>query len=454
MKMIVVGCGKIGISIISSLVAEGHDVVAIDDDPAVIEEITNIYDAMGVCGNGADNDTLREAGVSDCEVFVAVTGSDETNMLSCFIAKRLGAKHTIARIRNPEYNDDSLGFLCQQLGLSSAINPDLLGAQEIHDILKFPSAVNVEKFSRRRIEMVEIVLRSECPINGMALYELRRQYSSKFLVCAVQRDGQVHIPGGSFVLEAGDRVALTASPVEIQKLLRKIGILQKQAKNVMILGAGNTAYYLAKMLISAGSSVKIIEKDEARCRDICESLPEAVVIHGDGAKQEILSEEGLASVDAFVALTGTDEQNILISIFAASRGVPKVIAKVSRPELAVMAEKLGLECVVSPRRSVSSVITRYARAVQNTLGSNVETLHRIMDGKAEVLEFNVREDFAYNGVPLKEMKLKPDVLVAGIIRGRKTIIPAGDDFIASGDKVIVLAAGQILGDLGDIAVKQ
>ena len=454
MRVIIVGSGDIGASMVSSLVAEGHDVVVIDDDPAVIEEITNIYDAMGVCGNGADNDALNEAGVDKCEIFAAVTGSDETNMLSCFIAKRLGAKHTIARIRNPEYNDESLGFLCQQLGLSSSVNPEMLVAKEIHDILKFPSAVNIESFSARRIEMVELMLKSDCPMNGMALYELRRQYSSKFLICAVQRNGEVHIPGGSFRLEEGDRIALTASPAEIQKLLRRLGILQKQAKNVMILGAGNTAFYLAKLLIANGSSVKIIEKDEERCREICEQLPEAVILHGDGAKQEILLEEGLESCDAFVSLTGSDEENILISIFASSQGVPKVIAKVNRPELASMAEKLGLDCVVSSRRSVSNILTRYARAVQNSLGSNVETLHRIMDGKAEVLEFNVRGDFAYIGVPLKEMKLKSDVLVAGIIRGRKTVIPSGDDTILEGDKVIVLDAGHILRDLGDIIQKQ
>lgn len=454
MRMIIVGCGKIGTTIVSSLVAEGHDVVVVDDDPGVIEEITNIYDAMGVCGNGADNDTLTEAGVEKCEVFAAMTGSDETNMLSCFIAKCLGAKHTIARIRNPEYNDKSLGFLCQQLGLSSSVNPDMLVAKEIHDILKFPSAVNVESFSARRIEMVELVLKSDCPMNGMALYELRRQYSSKFLICAVQREGEVHIPGGNFKLGEGDRIALTAAPSEIQKLLRRLGILQKQARKVMIIGASRISFYLAKLLIANGSSVKVIEKDEARCREFCEYVPEAVVIHGDGAKQEILMEEGIEQMDAFVALTGSDEMNILISIFASNQKLPKVITKVSRPEQVSMAEKLGLDCVVSPRRSVSSLLTRYARAVQNSLGSNVETLHRIMDDKAEVLEFNVRGDFGYMGIPLKEMKLKSNILIAGIIRGRKTLIPSGDDTINQGDKVIVLATGHILGDLGDIIQKQ
>ena len=450
MRIIIVGCGKIGTTIIASLVNEGHDVVAVDDNPDIIADITNTYDAMGVCGNGADCETLAEAEVEKAELFVSVTGSDELNMLSCFIARRMGAKHTIARIRNPEYNDSSLGFLCQQLDLSVSINPELLAAQELFNMLKFPSAVNVETFSGQSFEIVELRLKADSPLIGMKLLELRKRYQAKFLVCVVQRGEDVYIPDGNFELKSGDKIGLTASPLEIQKLLKMLGILQKKARNVMILGASRTAYYLAKLLTGSGNSVKIIEKDRERCEEFCNSLPGAVIICGDGAEPELLLEEGLGSVDAFVALTGMDEENILLSFFANAQNVPKVIPKVNRNELSSMAEKLGLDSMVSPQKMVSDVLTRYARALQNSLGSNVETLYKIMDGKAEALEFNVQPDFRFLEVPLKEMKLKDNVLVAGIVRGRKTIIPVGDDVIRSGDRVIVLSTEHRLHDLSDI----
>ncbi len=450
MRIIVVGCGKIGNTIVGSLVNEGHDVVAIDDDPDIIASVTNTYDAMGVCGNGADCETLGEAEVEKAELFVSVTGSDELNMLSCFIAKRMGAKHTIARIRNPEFNDSSLGFLCQQLDLSVSINPELLAAQELFNILKFPSAVNVETFSGQSFEIVELRLKEDSPLVGMKLMELRKRYQAKFLICAVQREDAVYIPDGNFELKSGDKIGLTASPMEIQKLLKMLGILQKKARDIMILGASRIAYYLAKMMVAEGNSVKIIEKDRERCEEFCNILPGAVIICGDGAHPELLLEEGLATTDAFVALTGTDEENILLSFFANAQKVPKVISKINRSELSSMAENLGLDSMVSPQKTISDVLTRYARALQNSLGSNVETLYKIMDGKAEALEFNVQPDFRFLEVPLKEMKLKTNILVAGIIRGHKTIIPAGDDVIRSGDKVIVLSTEHRLQDLADI----
>ncbi|MFA6948672.1 MAG: Trk system potassium transporter TrkA [Eubacteriales bacterium] len=450
MKIIIVGCGKIGTTIIASLVAEGHDVVAVDDNPSAIAEISNIYDAMCVCGSGADCETLTEAGVDKVELFVAVTGSDELNMLSCFIAKRMGAKHTIARIRNPEYNDSSLGFMRAQLDLSDSINPEQLAAQELYNILKFPSAVNIETFSARNFEMVELRLKPDSQLNGMRLMDMRKKYQANFLVCAVARDEKIYIPDGKFELRSGDRIGLTAAPNEIQKLLKMLGILQKQARSVMILGASRTAYYLAKLLIAGGNTVKIIERDPKRCQEFCTSLPGAVMICGDGAQQELLLEEGIRSMDAFVALTGMDEENILISFFASSQNVSKVISKVNRGELASMAEKLGLDCIVSPKKIISDVLTRYARALQNSVGSNVETLYKLMDGKTEALEFNVQPDLKFLATPLRDMTFKPDILIAGIIRGRKTIIPSGEDVIMSGDKIVVLAAGQQLHDLSDI----
>ena len=450
MNIIVVGCGKIGTTILSSLVAEGHNVVALDSNPNTINEITNLYDAIGICGNGNDCDTLSEAGVEKAELFVAVTGSDEFNMLSCFLAKRMGAKHTIARIRNPEYNDQNLGFIKKQLGLSMAINPDLLAAQELFNILKLPSAAKIETFSRRDFEMIELKLRQESVLDGVSLIELRKKYDVKLLVCVVQRDNEVFIPDGSFVLKSGDKIGITATTSEILRFLKMLGVMQKQARNIMILGGSRTAYYLSKLLMGIGNTVKIVEKDHKRCLELSETLPNAVIINGDGAGQELLNEEGLSSMDAFISLTGMDEENILISFYAAAQNVPKVISKVNRDEFMYLAEKIGLDCTISPKNIISDILVRYARALENSLGSNVETLYQIMDAKAEALEFNIVADSAVTEIPLKDMKLKPNTLIAGIMRGRKIIIPSGDDMILPEDKVVIITSGYKLNDISDI----
>ena len=444
------GCGKIGTTILENLINEGHDVLAIDKSPAVVTEITNVYDAMGVCGNGADHDILQEADVANADLFVSVTDSDDCNMLSCFLARKLGARHTIARIRNPEYNDHSLVFLKQHLGLSMAINPEQMAAQELHDLLKFPSAVKVETFSHRNFEMIEFKLRENSVLDGVRLSDMRNQYTGKFLVCAVARDNTVTIPDGSFVLKSGDKIVLTATPAELQKLLRELGVLQKKARSVMILGGSRTAYYLARLLESAGNRVTLIEKDRALAQELSEQLTKTVVICGDGTQQELLLEEDINSQDALVALTGIDEENILMSIFASKQNVPKVIAKVNRDELAQLAESLGLESLVSPRKIVSDVLVRYARALHNSLGSSMETLYQLMDGQAEALEFLVRDEPDVVGVPLKDLKTKPNVLIGGILRERKAFIPGGNDAILAGDRVIVLAANQRLQNLSDI----
>ena len=454
MNIIVVGCGKIGTNVLNSLVSEGHNVVAIDNDPAVISEITNIYDVMSVCGNGADCETLNEAGVEKANLLIAATGSDELNMLSCFLSKKLGCSHTIARIRNPEYNDESLEFMRQQLDLSMAINPDLTAAQELFNLLKLPSAAKVEYFSGRKFEMVEIKLKDNSMLDGMKLADFRDKFKAKVLICAVQRGDDVYIPDGSFTLMSGDRISITATHAEIQKFFKGLGILQKQAKSVMILGGSKTAYYLAKMLCNIGNSVKIIESNRERCRVLSDQLPKAVIIHGDGAQQELLREEGIRLTDAFVSLTGMDEENILISIFASSQNVPKVISKVNRHELSVMAEKLGLDCIVSPKDITSDIVLRYARALENSIDSSVETLYKLMDGRVEALEFNVKSSQpGITDVPLKDLETDENVLIAGIIRGRKTIIPAGDDEIMRDDRVVIIAANKRINDLSDIIKK-
>ncbi|MBR5234120.1 MAG: Trk system potassium transporter TrkA [Clostridia bacterium] len=450
MKIVVAGCGKIGQTVIGNLVAEGHDLVAIDSDNKILDELTNIYDIMVICGNCADSDVLEEVSINEAELFVALTGSDELNMLSCFIAKRMGCNNTIARIRNPEYNDDSLVFLRKELGLSLSINPDMLTASELFNILKLPSALKIEHFSRRNFEMIELIIKSGSDLDGVKLADMKGRYGSKVLICAVQRGEDVYIPDGNFVLQAGDRISVSADHSDISKLLKSLSIHKKQSKNVMILGGSKSAFYLAKMLINSGASVKIIEKNPARCEEFCEKLPQAMIIQGDGAQQELLLEEGLRSMDAFVALTGMDEENILVSIYAAANSVPTVISKVNRNELATMGSRLGLNCIVSPKNITADIFVRYARALENSMGSNVETLYKIMDGKAEALEFRIQPESSITGLPLKDFNFKKNILIAGIIRGKKIIIPGGDDVILGDDKVIVVSKDHKLNDIEDI----
>lgn len=452
MKIIIVGGGKIGATLIESLEGEGHDITFVDCDQKVVDEMNNIYDVMCVCGNAVDNDTLDEAQVSSADLLIAVTNSDEINMLICFIAKKMGAAYTVARVRNPEFNDKRMEQVKQYLDISLTINPELLAASEIFNILKLPAAINIETFSRRNFSMIELSLKEGSHLDGMSLIDLRKKYDLNFLISVVKRGDEVYIPDGNFVLKCGDHICLTANFIEIQKLLKTLGLAKKQSKSVMILGATTTSYYLAKMLLRSGTDVTIIDKDINRCNQFAEELPGAVIINGDGAEQEVLMEEGITSVDAFTALTGIDEENILISFFAQSQNVPRVVAKVNRNELASMAEKLGLDSIVSPKKAAANVVTRYARALQNSLGSNVETMYKLMDGSVEALEFNVQSDFKAQHIPLKEMKLKKDVLIAGIIRKRKAFVPTGNDEIIAGDKVVIIAKSddQKMNDLSDI----
>ena len=450
MNIIVVGCGKIGTTVLESLVAEGHNVTAVDNRPLPLAEITNVHDVMTVCGNGADCETLADAGAADADLVVAATGSDEVNMLCCHVAKQIGVPNTVARIRKPEFNDTSLIKMKDLLGLSLAINPDRLAATEMYHILRLPAAAKLETFSSGNFEMIEIKLKADSPFVGVPLYELRGKFKAVFLVCVVQRGDEVFIPGGNFVLQDGDRIGITAKHSELQKLLRNMGAKRKQTRKVMILGGSRTSYYLAKRLITAGVDVKIIDKDRPTCEALCELLPQASIICGDGTQQELLLEEGLESMDAFVSLTGLDEQNILLAFFAASHNVHKVIPKVNRRELGELAERLGLDCVVSPRKSIADVLVQHARALENSMGSKVETLYRLMDDGAEALEFEVKDDPRLVNIPLKTLQLKRQVLVAGIQRGREALIPTGDDVILPGDRVVVITAAGRLSDLSDI----
>lgn len=451
MRIIICGCGKIGKSILKNLVREGHEITVLDTDPAVIAGITDAYDVMGICASGTSCDALHNASVQSAGLFIAATGSDESNILSCFTAKRMGAEHTVARVGSRETGITEPDFYKRELDISMMINPDMLTAQNIYNILKFPSAVKSETFTRGRFEMAELTVRADSILNGTVLSCLRDRLNTPFLVCCVLRGGRVHIPNGSFTLRKGDRIGLLAAPDDMHRVLKYIGILQKRAKDIMILGGSRTAVYLANELAGSGNTVKIIEKSHSRCNELCSHLPPSVhIICGDGTRHALLSEEGLNRTDAFVSLTGSDEENIMSSYYALDQRVPKIITKVNQDGFGDIGEKLGLDCIVSPRRITADIVTQYARALNDSMGSKIETLYSLMNGTVEALEFAASSDFIMLNTPLKEIRIKQNILLAGIIRGSRTIIPAGDDVILPNDRVIVIAAQLRLCDLSDI----
>ncbi len=451
MKIIVVGCGKVGKSTIESLIKEKHNIVAIDHNPKVIEMVTNTYDVMAVCGLATSMEILTQANVAQADLFVAVTQNDEVNMLACFLARSLGAKHTIARIRESNYNDDGLRFISKQLGISVALNPERLTAESLFNRLQLPASVDVDTFAGKKIQLLETVLREESKIVGLTLAQIRQKCSVPFVACAVKRGKQVHIPTGPFVLQVGDKVAFMVKGTDTNKFLRSIGLVQKHTRDIIILGASTIGYYLAKTLADNNYGVKIIEKNPTRCAEISETLPSSIdIIYGDGSDHELLLEEGLKTTDALVALTGRDEDNIIVALYATNQNVPKVVPKVNDSHKYAIVEKLGLPTPVNAQRIVADIVCRYARALNNTLGSSIETMYTLMDGSAEALEFVVLFDCKLIGKKLKDLQLKPNFIIAGIIRGKETIIPTGEDALQIGDHVIVIATGKRLMDLADM----
>lgn len=454
MKIVIVGCGKIGKTIISSLVNERHDVVAVDVNGNVVDDVRNSYDIMAITGNGTEYATLKECGADKAELFVAVTASDELNMLSCFAAKKMGAKHTVARIRDLENNDESFRFMKDQLDLSLAINPERMTAEAIFNVLRLPSATKVELFPHSKLELIELQLKERSPLNGLTLIDLRRQSKLSFLVCAVERDGEIFIPTGTFTLKSGDEIGIIAKQREVGRVLKAINVSDSPAKNVIVLGAGTISTYLAQLLIASKRSVKLIDKEKDVCEEVCEALPNsATVINGDGRNEDLLAEEGVLAADAFVTLTGMDETNILMAFYAKSKNVHKVVAKANRNELISIAESIGLDCIVSPQTIVADLIVKYARAVENCLDSQIETLYSVMHGLVEAMEFKVLSDFKYSNVPLKDVKFYNDVLIAGISRNKETFIPGGDDVILPGDTVIIITKGKRILSLSDIIAR-
>ena len=452
MRIIIVGAGKVGLALTQQLSID-NDVTVIDENGQLIDNIINVYDVMGVCGNGASYEVQKEADAAKAELLIATASSDEINIVTCLVAKKLGVKHTIARIRNPEY-EAQLRFMREELGLSMAINPEKATAREIARVLRFPAAMKLESFSKGRLELVEYRVAERTALDGTRLSELYRNFKVRVLICAVARQGETIIPSGDFTLRAGDKIYLTAAPRELEKFFRQLGVFRAQASSVIIVGASKICYYLASELLDMGMSVKIIDQDERRCVAISEKLPRALVIVGDGTDSELLSEEGIGQTDAFVAITGLDEANILMSLNAArmSGDCCKVVAKINRKALLeLVSDESLIDSVVSTGSVTVELILQYIRAMKNASASKVKTLHRIVDEKVEALEFTVTADIPFAGIPLRELNLKRGLLLAGIVRQNgQIVIPSGEDALHLHDDVIVVTTDTQLDDLRDI----
>lgn len=451
MKIVIIGDGKVGYKLAKQLSEENYDIVMIDSNAKKLKEAMNKLDIFCITGDGVSVEVQREADVPNADLLIACASTDELNMLSCLIARRLGAKHTIARVRNPIYYQQ-IDILKEDLRLGMAVNPELTVAGEISRVLIFPEVSKMETFVKGRVELVEFTL-SECnSVVGKSLAEIYKAYKIKILVCAVQRDQEVFIPDGDFVLRAGDKLHIAASHNEIEDFFKKIGNRKNKVKKVMICGGGHVGYYLAKQLCTLGMQVKIIEMNLARCETLLELLPDEVtVINGDGTDHELLDEEGLSDTDAFVSLTGMDEENIITALYAKTKGVGKIVAKVNEDSRAQMVEKLGITSIVSTKSATADAILGYVRARQNSYASaNVETMYRLVEGKVEALEFIVKQETKYTGVPLKDLQTKPNNLIACIGRKRKIIIPHGKDCILPGDSVIVVTKDRKIQDIKDI----
>lgn len=452
MRIVVVGAGKVGRVLTEQLAAEKHDIVVIDQDTDLIESLVNIYDVRGVVGNGGCYDVQKDAFEDGADLLIATTSSDETNILACLVAKKLGTPHTIARIRNPEY-EKQLHFMREELGLSMVVNPEKATAREIARVLRFPSAIKREQFCRQRFELVEYRVNEGNPLEGLQLSDLYRNIRVKILICAVARGQQTIIPTGATVLQKGDKIYLTASARDLESFFRKLNIFKARANNIMIVGASRIAYYLVKELQDIQKRVTVIDSNAARCQAMSEKFPGVLVIHGDGADSELLSEERISEMDAFVPLTGLDETNIILAMYANQFPNCKVVAKINRPSFADLANQKGLvDSVVSTAAVTSETIARYVRAMQNSFDSdNIKTLHRLVGGRVEALEFNVGPGLPFIGVPLKDLNLREGLLVAGIVRQNGApVIPSGADALQEGDDVVIVTTDTTLHALRDI----
>lgn len=450
MNIIIVGCGKVGQALVEQLNDEGNDITVIDKVAEKVNDVSSRCDVMGVIGNGATHSVQRDAGIDTANLLIAVTGSDELNLLCCLIAKKAGNCHTIARVRNPEYYSESQ-FLKDELGLAMVINPEFAAASEIARVLRFPSAIKIDVFGRGRVELLKFRLPENSPLAGCAVKEIVTKLHCDVLVCTVERGDEVHIANGEFVFEEKDVISIVAATRKAGEFFRKIKYKMNSVKDVMVVGGGEIGHYLCEQLIRSGMSVKLIEKDPARCETLCATLDDGVaVINGDASDQNILVESGLEQTGAFVALTNLDEENILLSLFAKSVCDCKCVTKINRIGFDNVISKLDLDTIINPKSITSDTIIRYVRAMNSSRGSNMETLYNVIKGKVEAAEFIIKENSPVVNVPLMELDLKPDVLVAAILRDKKVMIPRGHDSLQIGDAVIIVSRQIGLRNITDI----
>lgn len=449
LNIIIVGCGKVGMTLIEQLSKEGHDISIIDKNAAKVQEMSNLYDIMGLVGNGASYSVQMEAGIENADLIIAVTASDELNLLCCTVAKQVGDCAAIARVRTPDYSKEA-GYLREKLGLTMIINPELEASLETARILYLPTALEVNSFAHGQAEIVKFKIPEGNLLDGMTIAALGKSITNEILICAIEREGEVYIPGGNFQMAKDDIVSFVAPRRHIRSFLKKIGFKTKQVKDAMIVGGGKASYYLAKQLIAMGIDVKIIEQNKERCEELSILLPEAIIINGDGTDEEVLREEGIEYAQAFIPLTGIDEENIMLTLHAKQVSNAKLITKINRSTFKNVISKLDLGSVIYPRYITSEAIIAYVRAKKNSTNSNIETLYHMFDNRAEAIEFRVDEPSSVTGIPLKDLMLKNDLLVSFIYRNGKVQIPSGLDTIEVGDTVMIVTTHTGLDNIQDI----
>ncbi len=450
MNIIIVGCGKVGQKLAVQLNREkDQNITVVDLRHSVVQDIINQTDVMGIVGNGVSLETLTEAGIKNADILIAVTGSDELNLLTCLIAKKAGNCQTIARVRKPEYANE-IRLIKEDLGLALVINPEMAAAREIARVLRFPSAIKIDTFAKSRAEVLKFKVPENSVLDNMVISDMGGKLGCDVLICGIERDDNVIIPDGTFVLRRGDTVSMIASPANATYFFKKIQLKTNRAKDTIIVGGGDTAYYLAYYLLLEGIRVKIIEQNPARCEELCQLLPKASIINADGSDSNILLEEGLEYTDSFIAMTNIDEENIMLSLYAKSKSNAKIITKINRIAYDEVISTLDLDTIIYPKDITAETIVKFVRAKKKSIGSNIETVHMILGGKAEALEFSIKENSPVSDIPIENLKLKKNILIACINRSGHIITPRGKDIIMPDDTVIVITTTPGLRDINDI----
>ena len=449
MNIMIVGCGKVGQTLAEQLNEEGNNITVVDTNSETVSALAARLDVMGFVGNGATHTVQEEAGIHKTDLLIAVTGSDELNLLCCLIAKKARDCQTIARVKNPAYSSEA-GYLKNELGLAMVINPEHAAAAEIARVLRFPSAIKIDTFAGGKVELLKYKLPEASRLAGMAVKDVVAKLGCDVLVCTIERGDEAYIADGNFVFEEKDIISVVASPKNAADFFRTIGSKTKAVKDVMVIGGGETAQYLCRILHRSGVSVKIIEKNPARCDELCVKFPDVTIICGDASVQNLLIEEGIETTSAFVALTGLDEENIFLSLFAKSVGQPKVVTKINRIAFDDVIKHLDLDSTIYPKNITADQIARYVRAMKNSMGSSMETLYNIIQGEVEATEYTVKAGSPVTNIPLMKLNKKKDVLIAAIIRQDKVIIPRGSDKILAGDRVVVVSRAKMLDDIADM----